>query len=92
MFPNIQKDFTKTKLTTKSLNNHEKETVFDILNNVGFYDVKHTKGLSSARMNDVLYILPKSILKSLSPLLPAIEKLEGFIKEKTDEDLEGQGI
>ena len=41
--PNIQEYFTNTKLTTKCLENNEKETVFDILNNVGFYDMKHTK-------------------------------------------------
>ena len=45
---NIQKNFTDTKLTTKCLNNNEKETVFDILNNVGFCDMKHTKCLHSA--------------------------------------------
>ena len=40
---NIQKIITDTKLTTKSLNNIEKETVFDIFNKVVFCDMKHTK-------------------------------------------------
>ena len=39
----------------------KKETVFDILNNIGFYDMKHTKGLNSARMKGALYNLPKTI-------------------------------
>ena len=40
---NIQKYFTNTKLTTKSMDNDEKETVFDIFDNVGFYDEKTQK-------------------------------------------------
>ena len=52
--PNFPKYFTNTKLSTKSLNNNEKETVFDILNNVGFLDMKYTEGLSSTRMKDAL--------------------------------------
>ena len=56
----IQKCFTDTKLTIKSLENNEKETVIDIIDNVGFYDMKHTKGLNSSRMKDALYCLPKA--------------------------------
>ena len=55
---NIQKCFTDTKLTTNLLDNIEKEAVFDILNSVGSYDMKHTEGLNSTRMEDVLYNLP----------------------------------
>ena len=66
--PNVQKYFTNAKLTTKSLNDNEKKTVFDILNNVGFNNMKHTKGLKSARMKDVLYILPKTIPTILNHL------------------------
>ena len=36
--PDIQAYFTNTKLTTKFLDKFEKETVFDILQNVGFHD------------------------------------------------------
>ena len=43
------------------MNNNEKETVFDIYNNVGFMDMKHTKGLNSARMRDALCNNPKTI-------------------------------
>ena len=59
--PNIQKSFTDTKLTTKSLNNKEKGTIFDILNHVGLYDMKHTKDLGSASTKDALYNLPKTM-------------------------------
>ena len=41
--PNIQKRFTNKKLTTKSLDNDAKETVFHILNKVAFYDIKNTR-------------------------------------------------
>ena len=40
--PNIQKLFTDRNLTIKLLNNTEKDRVFDMRNNVGFYDKKHT--------------------------------------------------
>ena len=69
----IRSYFTNTKLFTTSLNNNEKETTFDILNNVKFYDMKYTKRLKSARMKDALYILPKTITKMSDLLLPAIE-------------------
>ena len=48
--PNIQKYFTKTKLTTKNMDDEDKSTVYDILKNTGFYSMKHTKVLNSARM------------------------------------------
>ena len=54
------------------MNSNEKETVFDIPDNVGFYDMKHTTGINSARMKDVLYNLPKTITEILSPPLPKI--------------------
>ena len=69
--PTFQKYFTDTKLTIKSLNNNEKESVFDTLKNVGFYDVKHMKGLTSARKKDALNIPPKKP-EILNLLLPAI--------------------
>ena len=73
--PEIQRKFTNINLTTKSLDNDEKETVFDILNIVGFYDMRHTKGVKSARMKDSLKYLPKVIQRTRNPLLslPSIE-------------------
>ena len=61
--PDIQAIFTNTKFTTKVLENIDKETVFDILENVGFYDNVPKKGLKPARMQDALYKLPKAIPK-----------------------------
>ena len=60
----------------KLLKNTEKDAVFDMPNNVGFYDKKHTKGLSSARKKDALYILPKRMPILQNLLLPANEKIE----------------
>ena len=92
IIPNVQKYFNDTKLTTKSLNNIEKETVFDILILVGFYDRRNTKELNSARKKNTLYIPPKTTPKILNPPLTEIEKLEEFFEETSDNDLEGQGV
>ena len=56
--PDIQAFFIKTKLTPRFLDNVEKETVFDILENVGFYGNIAKIRLKSARLKDALYILP----------------------------------
>ena len=82
--PNIQKYFTKTRLTTKNMDDEHKSTVYDILKNTGFYAMKHTKGLYSARMKDALYNLPKEIAKIGNPSLPAIEN--------ESDNLEGEGV
>ena len=71
--PNIQKHFTNTKLTTKSMDDEDKSTVYDIPKNIGFYSMRHTKRLKSARMQYALYNLPKEIAKIRNPPLPAIE-------------------
>ena len=47
-----------------------------MLNSVGFYDNIPTKGLKSARMQDVIKVPPKVIQKNRNPLLPAIENVE----------------
>ena len=65
--PNIQNYFTNTKLTTKNMDNEDKLTVYDILENPGFYSMKHTKGLNSARMKDALNNLPREIAKIRNP-------------------------
>ena len=59
-------------------------TVHDILKNTGFYSMRHTKGLNSARMRDALNNLPKEIAKSRNPPLPAIEN--------ESDNLQGEGV
>ena len=90
--PDIQKYFTNTKFTTKSLNRKEKETVFMILKKVGFYELKHIKALNSARKKDVLHKLPKTFTKILNPFLPEVENVEDSFEKISDNDLEGQGV
>ena len=84
--PDIQAYFTNTKLTSKFSDDIEKETVFDILKSVGFYDNIPRAGLKAARMQDALYKLPKVIAKIRNPSLPTIENIE------SSSDLEGQGV
>ena len=82
----IQANFTKTKLTTKILDTFEKETIFDILQNVGFYDIIPKIGFKAARMKDALYDLPNETDKIRKPPLPSIKNIED------SSDLEGQGV
>ena len=82
--PNIQNCFTNTKLTTKNMDDEDKLTAYDILKKIGFYSMRHTKGLKSARMKDALINLPKEIDKIRKPPLPAIEN--------ESENLEGEGV
>ena len=84
--PDIQAYFTNTKHTTKFLDDIEKETVYDILQNVGFYDNIPHVGLKAARMKDALYILPNKIKKIRNPTLPEIENID------SSSDLEGRGV
>ena len=77
--PNIQNYFTNTKLTTKNMDKEDKLIVYDILKNIGFYSMKHTEGLNSARMRDALHNLPNQIAKIRNPPLPAIENVEDSI-------------
>ena len=78
---NIQAYFNTTKQTTKNMDNEDKSTVFDKLKNTGFYSMRHTKGLNSARMKDALNNLPREIAKTRNLPLPAIEN-----------DLQGEGV
>ena len=83
--PDIQAYFTNTKHTTQILDDIEKETVYDILQDVGFYDNIPHVGLKAARMKDALHILPNEIKRIREPALPEIENVED------SSDLEGQG-
>ena len=85
--PDIQAYFTNTKLTTKFSNKVEKETVYDIFENVGFYDKILKIGLNSVIMKDALYILPKAIAKIRNPPLPLIENIED-----SSDDLQGERV
>ena len=84
--PDIQAYFTNTKLTKNILYNFEKETLFDIFLNVGFYDNIPKIGFKAATMRDALYDLPKAIDKFRNPPLPTIENVED------SSDLEGLGM
>ena len=79
--PDIQAYFTNTKHTTRILDDIEKETVYDILQDVGFYDNIPRVGLKAARMQDALHVLPNEIKRIREPALPAIEN-----------DLQGEGV
>ena len=68
------------------MDNVEKETVFNILKNVGFYDNISKKSFNSARMKDALYNLPKVVNKIRNPHLTSIENVE------ESNDLEGEGV
>ena len=68
------------------MDNFEKETIFDILQNVRFYDIIPKIGFKAARMKDALYDLPKATDKIRNPPLPTIENLED------SSDFEGLGI
>ena len=50
------------------------------------------RGLNSARMKDVLYILPKAKAKIRNYPLPTIENIEGCCEEVSDDDLQGDGL
>ena len=84
--PSIQHYFRKTGSTTKSLNNKEKETVYNIPKDVGFYNTRHRIGLKAARMKDALYDLPKEIAKIRNPTLLSIENVAD------SDDLQGEGV
>ena len=61
--PLIQEYCTNTKLTTKTMNDKDKSTVYYILRNTSFYSMRHNKGLNSARMKDASNNLPKPVAK-----------------------------
>ena len=83
--PDPQAYFTNTKLNTKFLDDFEKETVFEILQNVGFYDKIPKIGFKAAGMKDAFYDLSNERAKIRNPALPTIENAD-------DSDLEGRGI
>ena len=60
----------------------EKSTVYDKLKNTGFYSMRHTKGLKSARLKDALYNLPNEIAKIRNPPLTPLKMNLIIYKEK----------
>ena len=84
--PSIQNYFINTNKTTKSMSKIDKETVYRILKDVGFYIMRHKKGMKSARMRDAINNLPKEIDKIRKPPSPAIENVED------SRDLDAPGV
>ena len=82
--PVFQAFLTNTRVTTKLSNNVEKETVFYILENVGFYDNIPEKVLKSARIKDALFYLPRELANIRNPLIPQI------VNEEVFHDLQGE--
>ena len=80
--PDIQAYFTNTKLTTNFLDNFEKETVFEILSDVGFYNNIPRIGFKAARMRDAFHNLPKEIHKIRNPLYQQLKMNQMIYKEK----------
>ena len=78
----MKKNFTNTNLTTTILDNDEKQTLFSRPNNVGFYDMIHTRSLKSARLKINVKNLPEVIerFRNLLLSLPTIGKIEDFLK------------
>ena len=74
---NIQEKFINTEVTTKNMNKGDKSTVYNILQQKGFYDISHVKkGLKSSRMRAALKYLRVAIEKIRYPLLslPTMKK------------------
>ena len=84
--PSIQHYFRKTGSTTISVNNIEKEAVYNILKDVGFYITRHKIRLKATRTKDALYDLPKEIAKIRNTTLPSIENAAD------SDDLEREGV
>ena len=83
--PNIQEYFTNTKQTTKNMDDEDKIIVYDILNDLGFFSKRHSKGTkNSKRFKDALYNLPNEIARIRNPPLTAIESESG--------NLQGEGV
>ena len=66
------------------MNDEDKSIIYDLLKNIGFYSMRHKKGLNSARMKDAMKNLPKAIDRIRNPPLPTIE-IES-------DDLQGEGL
>ena len=76
------------------MNDEVKSTVYNTLQERGFQDMTHRKGLKSNRMKDNLKYLATVIQRFRNPLitLPTIENLEDSDAEDESNDLEVQGI
>ena len=66
------------------MDNFEKQTAFETLKDVGFFNNIPKIGFKAARMKDVLYNLPNEIDKIRNPPLPAIEN--------ESDSLQGEGV
>ena len=73
------------------MKNGDKSTVFDILEKTGVHSIADKKGLTSVRMKDVLYKLPKRIAKLCNPIL-SLTSVEDEVFEENCDDSEGRGM
>ena len=87
----IQNFFIKTKHTFNNLKENEETTVYQILKYVSFFNMKHTIGIKSARMQDAIKYLPKATERFLNPPLPLIENIEDSYEDESDK-LQGEGV
>ena len=62
-----EKNFFKTIHTTRHMNGNDKESVYDILESVCFYNMKQNKRLCSSRLKNARNMLPKDYEKK-SPI------------------------
>ena len=88
---NIEAYFTNTKSMTRNMDNEDKLSIFNILENVGFHDNLNKNSLKSVGMKDALYNLPKAIARVRILLLPAIEEIDDSYKDLSDK-VEGEGV
>ena len=87
----IQKYFTNTIGTTKNLNDSDKILVYQILKDVGFYNMEHIIGLKSARIQDATKYLPKAKERTLNLPSPPIEIIEDSSEDESDK-LQGEEV
>ena len=68
------------------MRNNEKEKVYKIFKDVGFYNARQNKRVKSARLQDAIKCLPEAIAKTRNPLLPTLEN------EEDSSDLQREGV
>ena len=69
------------------MDDEDKLTVFNNLENVRFYDNIQKKRLKSARLKDALFNLPQAVAKFHNHSSPATE-----IVEDASDNLQGEGV
>ena len=74
------------------MNNTDKITIRN-LKGVGFYNIEHTEGLKSARIQDAIEDLPNTFERTLNPPIVSTpnQNMEDS-HEDTSDDLQGDGV